>query len=69
MAREHELGWNLLAAYMAIVAKAVNHLKVRSCLIDGEVVCCAEKGVAAFHVPRRRRNKSQAFLYAFGRWN
>ena len=22
---------------------AVNHLKVRSCLIDGEVVCCDEK--------------------------
>ena len=23
-----------------LVAEAVNHLKVRSCLIDGEVVCC-----------------------------
>ena len=30
--------------------EAVNHLKVRSCLIDGEVVCCDEKGVAAFHI-------------------
>jgi ATP-dependent DNA ligase len=24
--------------------EAVNHLNVRSCLIDGEVVCCDEKG-------------------------
>jgi ATP-dependent DNA ligase len=31
-----------------LVMEAVNHLKVRSCLIDGEVVCCDEKGVAAF---------------------
>jgi hypothetical protein len=28
----------------------VNHLKVRSCLIDGEVVCCDEQGVAAFRL-------------------
>ena len=26
-----------------LVAEAVNHLKVRSCLIDGEVVCCDER--------------------------
>jgi bifunctional non-homologous end joining protein LigD len=31
-----------------LVAEAVNHLKVRSCLIDGEVVCCDEKGVLPF---------------------
>ena len=31
-----------------LVVEAVNHLKVRSCLIDGEVVCCDERGVAAF---------------------
>ena len=47
-----------------LVVEAVNHLKVRSCLIDGEVVCCDEKGV---DVPllRHRRNEPQAFLYAF----
>ena len=43
----------------------MNHLKVRSCLIDGEAVCCDEKGLAVFHVLRRRRNEPQAFLYAF----
>ena len=31
-----------------LVVEAVNHLKVRSCLIDGEVVCCDERGLAPF---------------------
>jgi bifunctional non-homologous end joining protein LigD len=48
-----------------LVVEAVNHLKVRSCLIDGEVVCSDEPGVSAFHVLRRRRNEALAFLYAF----
>jgi bifunctional non-homologous end joining protein LigD len=48
-----------------LVVEAVNHLKVRSCLVDGEVACCDEKGVAAFHILRRRRNEPDAFLYAF----
>ena len=47
------------------VVEAVNHLKVRSCLIDGEVVCCDEQGVATFQLLRHRRNEPQAFLYAF----
>ena len=45
--------------------EAVNHLKVRSCLIDGEVVCCDEKGLTSFQLLRHRRNEAQAFLYAF----
>ena len=48
-----------------LVVEAVNHLTVRSCLIDGEVVCCDERGLAAFHILRRRRNEPDAFLYAF----
>jgi bifunctional non-homologous end joining protein LigD len=48
-----------------LVIEAVNHLKVRSCLIDGEVVCCDEKGVAAFQLLRHRRNEPRTFLYAF----
>ena len=43
----------------------MNHLKVRSCLIDGELVCCDEKGVTSFKLLRHRRNEPQAFLYAF----
>ena len=37
---------------------------VRSCLIDGEVVCCDDRGVV-FQPLRQRRNEPQAFLYAF----
>ena len=48
-----------------LVVEAVNHLTVRSCLIDGEVVCCDERGVSAFHILRRRRNEALAFLFAF----
>ena len=48
-----------------LVTEAVNHLKVRSCLIDGEVVCCDERGLARFDVLRGRRNEAAAFLYAF----
>ena len=48
-----------------LVVEAVNHLKVRSCLIDGEVVCCDERGLARFDVLRHRRNEAKAFLYAF----
>jgi ATP-dependent DNA ligase len=38
---------------------------VRSCLIDGEVVCCKEHGVTVFSVLRRRGSEAHAFLYAF----
>jgi bifunctional non-homologous end joining protein LigD len=48
-----------------LVVEAVNHLKARSCLIDGEVVCCDDRGLAVFQALRRRRNEAQAFLYAF----
>jgi bifunctional non-homologous end joining protein LigD len=43
----------------------VNHLNVRSCLIDGEVVCCDEKGVTSFQLLHHCGNEPQAFLYAF----
>jgi hypothetical protein len=36
-----------------------------SCLIDGEVVCCDERGLATFQLLRHRRNEPQAFVYAF----
>ena len=53
------------AARYPMVVEAVNHLKVRSCLIDGEVVCCDERGLATFQLLRHRRNEPKAFLYAF----
>jgi hypothetical protein len=50
-----------------LVVEAVNHLKVRFCLIDGEVACCDENGLAAFQLLRHRRNEPKAFLYAIDR--
>src|SRR4051812_24645327 len=51
MARRDPVGIRLItrrghdwAARYPLVVEAVNHLKVRSCLIDGEVVCCDERG-------------------------
>ena len=72
MARRDPVGIRLLtrngndwSARFPLVVEAVNHLKVRSCLIDGEVVCCDERGLATFQLLRHRRNEPQAFLYAF----
>src|SRR3954464_12943039 len=45
-----------------LVVEAVNHLKVRSCLIDGKVVCCDERGLSML---RQRRKEATAFLFAF----
>jgi bifunctional non-homologous end joining protein LigD len=72
MARRDPVGIRLITrnghdweARYPLVVEAMNHLKLRSCLIDGEVVCCDEKGVAAFQMLRHRRNEPKAFLYAF----
>jgi bifunctional non-homologous end joining protein LigD len=72
MARRDPVGIRLLTRRgndwsnrFPLVVEAVNHLKVRSCLIDGEVVCCDERGLATFQLLRHRRNESRAFLYAF----
>jgi bifunctional non-homologous end joining protein LigD len=71
MARRDPVGIRLItrrgndwSARFPLVVEAVNHLKVRSCLIDGEAVCCDERGLARFDILRRRRNEAQAFLYA-----
>ena len=72
MARRNPVGIRLVtrnghdwAGRYPLVVEAVNRLKVRSCLIDGEVVCCDENGVAAFQMLRHRQNEPRAFLYAF----
>jgi bifunctional non-homologous end joining protein LigD len=67
MARRDPVGTRLLTrtTRFPLVVEAVNHLKVRSCLIDGEVVCCDERGLAIFSTLRQRRNEARAFLFAF----
>jgi len=48
-----------------LIVQAVNTLKVRSCLIDGEAVACNERGLAVFDRLRYRRADGSVFLYAF----
>jgi ATP-dependent DNA ligase len=48
-----------------LICEAVSRLKVRSCLIDGEAVCCDEDGVPTFQKLRLRRDDRHVFLSAF----
>src|SRR6516164_2622458 len=72
MARRDPVGVRLLTRnahdwsdrYPAIV-EAVNRLKVRSCLIDGEAVACDENGPAVFERLRLKPSGEHVFLYAF----
>jgi bifunctional non-homologous end joining protein LigD len=50
--------------YPAIV-EAVDRLKARSCLIDGEAVVCDEHGLAVFERLRHQRGGRDVFLFAF----
>ena len=43
---QDECGGNDWSARFPLVIEVVNYLKVRSCLIDGEVVCCDERGLS-----------------------
>ena len=73
MARRDPVGIRLLtrrgndwANRYPLIIEAVNHLKVRSCLIDGEVVCCDDARPG--HLPEAApagRSRRTPFLYAF----
>jgi ATP-dependent DNA ligase len=72
MARRDSAGIRLLtrnehdwsSRYPAIV-EAVNALRARSCLIDGEAVACDDNGLAVFERLRHRPEGRHVFLYAF----
>jgi bifunctional non-homologous end joining protein LigD len=72
MARRDSVGVRLLTRnghdwadrYPAIV-EAVNQLKARSCLIDGEAVVCDANGLTVFERLRYRRDDRSVFLFAF----
>jgi ATP-dependent DNA ligase len=55
-------GW---ASRYPLIVQAVNKLKARRCLIDGEAVCCDEHGVPAFELLRHRGNDQDVVLIAF----
>ena len=58
------LGLGAGRALLAGAFESFKDRKLRSCLIDGEVVCCDERGLAVFQVLRQRRHEATAFLYA-----
>jgi bifunctional non-homologous end joining protein LigD len=72
MARRDPVGIRLLTRngydwsprYPAIVA-AVNALKVRSCLIDGEAVAVDKHGLAVFERLRSKPTGDHVFMFAF----
>jgi ATP-dependent DNA ligase len=72
MARRDSVGIRLLtrnghdwAPRYPLIVEAANHLKARSCLIDGEAVACDENGLAVFEQLRRKPSGKHVFLYAF----
>jgi ATP-dependent DNA ligase len=72
MARRDAAGVRLLtrnghdwASRFPLIVEAMAALRVRSCLIDGEAVCCDDNGMAVFAKLRQRRNDRHVVLYAF----
>jgi ATP-dependent DNA ligase len=72
MARRDATGVRLLtrnghdwAHRFPLIARAVEALRLRSCLIDGEAVACDDEGIAVFERLRQRRHDTDVFLYAF----
>jgi bifunctional non-homologous end joining protein LigD len=68
MARRDPVGIRLLtrnghdwAPRYPLILEAVNALKVRSCLIDGEAVACDKKGIAVFELLRRKPSGEHLF--------
>jgi bifunctional non-homologous end joining protein LigD len=53
------------ASRFPLIVEAVTALRVHSCLIDGEAVCCDDNGMAVFAKLRQRRNDRHVVLYAF----
>ena len=72
MARRDPVGVRLLtrrgndwSPRFPLIVEAVNMLKAQSCLIDGEVVCCNDDGVADFQRLRQRKQGQHALLIVF----
>ena len=57
-------GYDWTERFPLIIA-GMARLKVGSCLLDGEAVCCEAGGVPSFELLRNRRHDAAAFLYAF----
>ncbi len=56
---------NDLTYRFALIAESLARLRSRSCIIDGEALCCGDYGIAAFDRIRYRSHDHTVFLYAF----
>jgi len=56
---------NSLTERFPLIVEALLGLHSRSCIIDGEAVCCDDNGVPSFDRLRYRRDDARVFLYAF----
>jgi bifunctional non-homologous end joining protein LigD len=56
---------NDLTDRFPLIVEALTRLRSRSCIIDGEAVCCGDDGVPSFDRIRYRRYDASVFLYAF----
>jgi bifunctional non-homologous end joining protein LigD len=56
---------NDLTERFPLIVEAFARLRSRSCILDGEAVCCDDNGMASFDRIRYRRYDASVFLYAF----
>jgi len=56
---------NDLTDRFSLIVEALARLRSRSCIIDGEAVCCDDDGMPNFNRIRYRRHDANVFLYAF----
>jgi bifunctional non-homologous end joining protein LigD len=56
---------NDLTERFVLIVEALSRLRSRSCILDGEAVCCDDNGVPSFDRIRYRRYDASVFLYAF----
>jgi bifunctional non-homologous end joining protein LigD len=56
---------NDLTHRFPMIVEALVWLRARSCIIDGEAVCCDDNGMPSFDRIRYRRHDASVFLYAF----
>jgi bifunctional non-homologous end joining protein LigD len=56
---------NDLTDRFTLIVEALARLRSRSCILDGEAVCCDDDGRASFDRIRYRRHDASVFLYAF----
>jgi bifunctional non-homologous end joining protein LigD len=56
---------NDLTYRFPLIVEALGRLRSRSCIIDGEAMCCDEDGMPSFEPIRYRRHDASVFLYAF----